>query len=191
MDRAKVLTGIARRCFFSSMQKDGWEAQNLRALGRDFASRALSLESRADALREASCFLDQACDYRPRRLATGEILYVEGDRSRDVFVLVSGRVGLFRDSSPGDAVRPALVYQPESLFGEIGPLLGQPRPFTAKALQSSDVRLVPAAEFRTQLEALDPFVRAWLVALVARFADQREANDLARPSVLRRARPLP
>lgn len=80
----------------------------------------------------------------------GEIVYRQGDPSDAVFVVVSGRVELFRDDPKG----PVVIGRVGSIemFGETDILSGGPRESTARVLQKAVVKRVPRDEFMVWLQ---------------------------------------
>ena len=85
-----------------------------------------------------------ARSYRP-----GEVVFVEGDIGRALFILESGSVELTRRGADG---RAAHVYtlKPGEFFGEMALLESLPRNATATALETSRLHLL----YRSKLESL-------------------------------------
>ena len=69
----------------------------------------------------------------------GQALFLEGDESQDLYVLISGELGVIK----GDKLLATLV-EPGSLFGEMSVLLGNKRTATVRALTDSEVFCIPA-----------------------------------------------
>ena len=82
--------------------------------------------------------------YRP-----GEVVFVEGDIGRALFILESGKVELTRRGPDG---KPAPLYtlQPGEFFGEMALLESLPRAATATAVETSRLHLL----YRTKLDGL-------------------------------------
>ncbi len=69
----------------------------------------------------------------------GQTLFLEGDQSQDLYVLISGEVGVIK----GDKLLATLV-DPGTLFGEMSVLLGNKRTATVRALSDVEVYCIPA-----------------------------------------------
>ncbi|MDE2490819.1 MAG: cyclic nucleotide-binding domain-containing protein [Elusimicrobia bacterium] len=82
--------------------------------------------------------------YRP-----GEVVFVEGDIGRALFILESGSVELARRSPGGEPVK-LYTLKPGEFFGEMALLESLPRSATATAVETSRLHLL----YRTKLEAL-------------------------------------
>ncbi|RDI31813.1 FAD-dependent oxidoreductase [Lentzea flaviverrucosa] len=108
---------------------------------------------------------------RPTR--EGEVLYAEGDRDHDFFVIVSGVVQVLED---GEVVR---VHGPGRFLGELGLLEGQPSFVTAVVAQPGEVVRLTAAELN-ELVRNDPV----LGGLVLRAYLMRRAVLIGRGSGL-------
>lgn len=85
--------------------------------------------------------LEQCRDCPTRRLEPGEVLLREGERSGQLFVLVSGTVEVHR----GD-VEIALVDEPGAIFGEMAVLLDRPHTASVRAQGPAEVHVVKDAE---------------------------------------------
>ena len=82
---------------------------------------------------------DSQREPREVALATGQVVFNQGDLSDLVYVVVSGEVEIFRSRDDGSEEHLSVVRQ-GSYFGELGPLMNLPRSATARAL--TDVTLV-------------------------------------------------
>ncbi|HZC27078.1 MAG TPA: cyclic nucleotide-binding domain-containing protein [Actinopolymorphaceae bacterium] len=96
---------------------------------------------------------------RPTR--RGDVLFREGDRDYDFFVIESGRV---EDSENGEILR---VHGPGRFLGELGQLTGLPAFFTATVREAGEVVAVPPHRLR-DLVTREPWfgdlvLRAYLV----------------------------
>jgi CRP-like cAMP-binding protein len=81
-----------------------------------------------------------------RRLAAGARLFHEGDRSRDVYLVRSGRLKVSTVSSGGKELL-LVVREPGDLVGELSALDGSPRSATVTALEPVEVVVVSAERF--------------------------------------------
>ncbi|MDQ3475286.1 MAG: Crp/Fnr family transcriptional regulator [Actinomycetota bacterium] len=96
----------------------------------------------------------------PRRLARGQVLFVEGERSDHLYVVVSGRLKVQVSSHHGDALLLAVLGAGESA-GELSILDGRPRSATAEALDEVQLIAVPADTVRTVLAGSSALALAW------------------------------
>ncbi|WP_433250034.1 FAD-dependent oxidoreductase [Actinomadura nitritigenes] len=87
----------------------------------------------------------------------GEILFAEGDRDYDFFLVVAGTVAML---DAGEVIR---VHGAGRFLGELGLLTGQPTFLTARVQDPGEVIAVPAARLR-EMTAREP----WLGDLVLR-----------------------
>lgn len=79
----------------------------------------------------------------------GEVLFVEGDIGRALFILESGKVELTK-SDPSGAARPLYTVAPGEFFGEMALLEQLPRSATATASERSHIHLL----YRSKLDEL-------------------------------------
>lgn len=79
----------------------------------------------------------------------GEVLFLEGDIGRALFIVESGRIELTK-TAPGGKPQRLAVLGPGDFFGEMALLEHLPRSASAVALEQSHVHLL----YRTRLESL-------------------------------------
>ena len=91
---------------------------------------------------------DAAREPQPVALATGQILFNQGDDSDLVYVVQSGEVEIFRVREDGTEEH-LTVVKPDSYFGELGPLLNLPRAASARAVGDAELTGYSARLFRT------------------------------------------
>jgi len=82
--------------------------------------------------------------YRP-----GEVVFVQGDIGRALFILETGKVELTREGADG---KPVVLYtlKPGEFFGEMALLESLPRSATATAVETSRLHLL----YRTKLDVI-------------------------------------
>jgi CRP-like cAMP-binding protein len=137
---------------------------------------ALAPES-ADALRSRGI---------PRQFSRGTALFHERQAGDRVMVLLSGTVKLISVSEEGREVVLGL-RGPGDLLGELGALDGQPRSASAIALDEVEALVLPAADFKTFLEAHPRAALAILEMLATRLrdADRKRVEFAAQDSLSR------
>jgi SulP family sulfate permease len=116
--------------------------------------------------------------FTSQKLASGDILAVQGEKSRDLFLIQKGRISALLKSQSGDVIR-LRTMGAGSVVGEIGMYLGLPR--TASLIVESD-----SIVWRLPLDAVsrmvkeDPRSAAALHEILARMLATRliQANGL-------------
>ena len=104
--------------------------------------------------------------YRP-----GEVVFVEGDIGRALFILESGKVELTRTGPGGEALS-IYTVKPGEWFGEMALLESLPRSATATATETSRLHLL----YRTKLDALlqsEPRIGVAIMGHLARLLSTR------------------
>ncbi|GGC58069.1 FAD-dependent oxidoreductase [Undibacterium terreum] len=109
-----------------------------------------------------------------RMMAAGEILYRQGDRHVDFYVVVSGEIEIERRSAIKSHI---LGVHGAGLFtGEIGTLAGRAAVATCKAIKDSEVIVIKEAALRTliisEAELSETMMRAFILRRVAFIADE-------------------
>jgi CRP-like cAMP-binding protein len=101
----------------------------------------------------------------PRSYAPGEILFLEGDVGRALFILESGHVEVSRRGSNGEPVRLA-VLNPGDYFGEMSLLDDRPRMATGAAMEPVKVFLLYKADLEKLVRQV-PHIGAALMTHLA------------------------
>lgn len=116
--------------------------------------------------------------------ARGELLFTAGDQADSVYVVVEGRIKVFR-THPSGAESIVGIRNPGNVFGELGWAMGDSqRRNSAAALVASELRRLDAAEFGRKLRADGALAAAFARGLVRRLtAVERELSELAGKSV--------
>ena len=87
-----------------------------------------------------------------RPLRRGVVLFEEGDEPHEFYLVLEGRIAIAQESDIGRESLLALMG-PGDLFGELGCLDGDTRSAQARALEESEVLVVPYAELRLLYES--------------------------------------
>jgi len=114
-----------------------------------------------------------------RTYKPGEVVFIEGDIGRALFILESGAVELTRRDAAGKQVH-LHTLKPGEFFGEMALLESLPRTATATATETSRLHLL----YRTKLDSLlesSPRIGITIMSYLARLLSSR----------LRRAIPVP
>ena len=130
-----------------------------------------------------------------RPVPRGEVLFREGDRDYDFYVISQGMVAEVED---GEALR---LHGPGRFVGELGQLTGQPAFFTAVVQEPGELVVIPVGSLRDLITREPRFgdlvMRAFLVRrsllieLGAGLADRRLAVLAGHPAPARLRRPQP
>lgn len=86
-----------------------------------------------------------------RHLATGDVLFSQGDPSDFIYVIESGRLDVSRPSPLGESLMIAELGAGE-FVGEMGPLFGLPRSATVRAVEPTRLIAHTPASFRASLD---------------------------------------
>ena len=98
------------------------------------------------------------------------MLFVEGDTSDRVFLLLAGRVRIFRTDDAGRETLLA-IRGPGDLVGELAAVDGDPRSASAMALEPGEVATISGADFREALDVVPGLARILLGTVVGRLRD--------------------
>ncbi|OIR09956.1 cAMP receptor protein [mine drainage metagenome] len=108
---------------------------------------------------------------REKTFGKDAILFYEGDAADCVYVVLSGRVELSKQS--GESRVPLALVGPQEMFGEMGPFDDSPRNATARALEKTRVKIIPRQQFRAWI-AGDPDAA---LRIIATLVDRLRAAD--------------
>lgn len=124
-----------------------------------------------------------------RRFTPGETIYMEGDPSAGLWIMVSGRVKIYKLSADG-AEYVLRIFGPGDTFNDLAALDGAPNAAGASTITSVSAWVIPGEDFAVALAADHALALAVIQGLVGR---QRrliaQVEDLAlRPVTARLAR---
>lgn len=124
-----------------------------------------------------------------RRFTPGETIYMEGDPSAGLWIMVSGRVKIYKLSADG-AEYVLRIFGPGDTFNDLAALDGAPNAAGASTITSVSAWVIPGEDFAAALAADHALALAVIQGLVGR---QRrliaQVEDLAlRPVTARLAR---
>ncbi len=80
-----------------------------------------------------------------QRFVTGEVIFCEGDESDVAYVILSGKVEIFRERAGHDRQQLA-VLEMGQMFGEMGVMDHAPRSAGARALTDTVLRAITIEE---------------------------------------------
>jgi CRP/FNR family transcriptional regulator, cyclic AMP receptor protein len=89
---------------------------------------------------------------KPERFPAGTVLFAEGSQSGKVALILSGTVKVSSERWTGEEVVLSML-RPGDVLGELAALDGKPHSATATVVETSDVLMIPADDFRAYVEA--------------------------------------
>lgn len=121
---------------------------------------------------------DLARYFVPQDISAGVVLALQGEKSRDLFLIQKGRVSALLKAQNGEVIR-LRTMGPGSVVGEIGMYLGRPRTASLIAETDGGVWRLPPDALAT-MERDDPRSAAALHEILARMLAGRltQANEL-------------
>lgn len=109
---------------------------------------------------------------RLRPLQRGEMLFLQGDRSCDLYIVATGRIRLYR-ASPEGAEKTLAVLSDGDVFGDLSAIDGLGRSAAAEAMTDSEVVQVRPGPFAMCLEESPTLA----VRLIRRLAEMLRETD--------------
>ena len=91
---------------------------------------------------------------------SGQYIFKAGDKGKEIFLLMSGDVGLFLPTN--DTKEPNFMIGENEVFGEMGVIEHKPRMASARCMSDATVISLSESEFEARVEKADPFIRALL-----------------------------
>lgn len=87
-----------------------------------------------------------------KRFPVETVLFYEGDRAEDLYIIKSGEVSIYKDL-PGGERRDYVTLKKGDLFGEMGVITGSPRSFSVKVSSlKSEVYVITKEDFLYMME---------------------------------------
>lgn len=122
------------------------------------------LQKKADLKSEMALKANQ------RLVKGGDIVVKEGDRSNEVFLLMSGSVVVLK----GDQ-EIAVIEEPMSYFGEMAALVGEPRSATIRAKTDCKFVIIPGDKLESIIDVSPLVGKKMLRTLAARLAEANKS----------------
>lgn len=104
-------------------------------------------------------------------LSPNQRLFEEGDRGHEFYLLESGTLEIVHNQGPDEVILATMTQG--SILGEMALFDGQTRSATARAIEHSQVKVIPESAFRQMMKLLPVWLRAIINIVVSRV---REAN---------------
>lgn len=104
---------------------------------------------------------------RVRNCSKGEILFLEGDPGNGFYVVVSGRVKIYKESPEGKEII-IHICGPMDHFGQVAVYGGRTFPASAQAISGSTLLFLPRDEFRGKIAGNPDLALSMLASLSLR-----------------------
>ena len=108
-----------------------------------------------------------AKDFRVRDYRSGDIIFHQGDQSRELYLVMKGKIRVFLLSPAGDETT-VIILARRHLLGEFAIIDGQPRSATAKAISACTLLEISQAKFWSHLEHTPGLALAMCKLLVSK-----------------------
>ena len=95
-------------------------------------------------------------DFRLKEYQKDEIIFRQGDESREVYFVLKGKVRIFKISPGGDETSIA-IFSTNDVIGELAALDQQPRSATAKAITAASLLTMAESRFLDALQTMPRF----------------------------------
>jgi CRP-like cAMP-binding protein len=107
----------------------------------------------------------------------GEVVFEEGSRGRELFIIQEGRVGVYKVTPDGE-VELARIEK-GAVIGEMSLLDNMPRSATVKAIDTTKLMVVNELTFQTALKAVPVWLTSIIKIVVSRLRDVNKRVDQA------------
>ncbi|MBP9997179.1 MAG: cyclic nucleotide-binding domain-containing protein [Lachnospiraceae bacterium] len=101
------------------------------------------------------------------------VIFEEGTYSNTMYIVESGRIGIFKEYGTPNQVKLAEVDG--GMFGEMGLVSDAPRSATAVALETSELELVPRTELSEYFEAF-PYMKEQIIDTLSKRIRQSDRD---------------
>ncbi len=115
-----------------------------------------------------------------RTLKEGDVLFEEGSRGRELFIIQEGRVGVYKDTPEGSIE--LAVVETNGIIGEMSLLDNQPRSATIRAIETAKAVVINEKVFQATLQKAPMWLTSIVKIVVSRL---RDANKRVDQTVLR------
>ena len=105
-------------------------------------------------------------DFQLKRYDADEVIFHQGDTSRELYVILTGKVRIFKTSLSGNETS-LQVFSTHNIIGELASIDDWPRSATAKAIVPSDLLVIAPDRFLYHMRAIPDLALA-MTRLLAR-----------------------
>lgn len=124
-------------------------------------------------------------------LKAGDILYSQGDRATDVYIIASGKMEVYHDEQSDDFETD--IRQTGDILGELAILTGLPRQVNARALNDTTLFKITSSQIQHEFTLVDPLLRACVETSITfnqRLLEAQNFTSESRPQQLEAAEVL-
>ncbi len=107
----------------------------------------------------------------------GEVVFEEGSRGRDLFIVQEGKVGVYKVTPDGE-IELARIEK-GAVIGEMSLLDNMPRSATVKAIETTKLMVINELTFHTALQAVPVWLTSIIKIVVSRLRDANKRVDQA------------
>jgi CRP/FNR family cyclic AMP-dependent transcriptional regulator len=104
-------------------------------------------------------------DFQLKRYDADEVIFHQGESSRELYVILTGKVRIFKTSPSGDETS-LQVFSTHDIFGELASIDDRPRSATAKAIVPSDLLAMTPDRFLHHIQTKPDLALAMTKLLV-------------------------
>ncbi len=117
---------------------------------------------------------------RPQQLVTrtlkeGDVLFEEGSRGRELFIIQEGKVGVYKDTPEG-SIELATIEK-NGIIGEMSLLDNQPRSATIRAIDPTAAIVISESVFQATLQKAPVWLTSIVKIVVSRLRDANKRMD--------------
>lgn len=88
---------------------------------------------------------------RRKRYACGEMVFMEGDTPKAIYILLSGEVHIYKDAFSGRQIFLSEIDVAGDMFGEVYAMLGKPYDLSVECARAAEVLEISSALFSLQV----------------------------------------
>jgi len=104
-------------------------------------------------------------DFQLKRYDPDEIIFHQGDSSHELYVILTGKVRIFKTSPSGNETS-LQIFSSHDIIGEFAAIDARPRSATVKAIVASDLLVMPGDKFLQHMRAIPDLALAMTQLLV-------------------------
>jgi CRP/FNR family transcriptional regulator len=106
-------------------------------------------------------------DFQLKRYDADEIIFHQGDTSHELYVILTGKVRIFKTSPSGNETS-LQIFSAHDIIGEFAAIDARPRSATVKAIVPSELLVMTGAKFLQHMRAIPDLALAMTQLLVSK-----------------------
>lgn len=115
-----------------------------------------------------------------KEFKAGDKIINEGDTSNDLYMMIKGKVGVYKGEELIAEIEEAMSY-----FGEMAAILGEPRTASIVALEDSEFMVVPGDKLSTLIDVSPAVGKKIIATLAQRLKDMNRERHLLAGEVMK------